>query len=247
MTRVDRPTGQDTAGRDRNVAFFRDNGSGYAARVARLRTYRNIHDRLSTALAGTGELLDVGNGGVFNYDPAVARRVVAVDLFADQLDPARYPGHVEFVAGSALDLPFPGASFDGVVMAMLLHHLVGRTVADTEANLRRAVAEAVRVLRPGGRVVVVESCVPPWFYRLERRVYPVAAAVLARLTAHPATLQFPPGEVADLLRSAAGSTTAERIPVGGWVLQFGVPFPSPLTPVQVWLFVARKPTDGDTP
>ena len=48
--------------------------------------------------------------------------------------------------GSALDLPFPGASFDRVVSIGCLHHT---------GDLGRAVAEARRVLRPGGELVLM--------------------------------------------------------------------------------------------
>ena len=37
---------------------------------------------------------------------------------------------------------------------------------DSITNIRRAIAEAARVLEPGGRLVVAESCVPRWFYAI---------------------------------------------------------------------------------
>ena len=39
------------------------------------------------------------------------------------------------------------------------------------ANVRRAIAEAERVLEPGGRLIVAESCVPAWFYPVERALF----------------------------------------------------------------------------
>ena len=58
------------------------------------------------------------------------------------------PG-VEAVAGDALHLPFADGSFDLVLCRDLLHHV--------DANRDQAVSEALRVLRPGGRLVVFES------------------------------------------------------------------------------------------
>src|SRR5205085_904898 len=52
----------------------------------------------------------------------------------------------EFVAGSLTELPFGDASFDLVYSVGVIHH-----IPDTE----RAVAEFRRVLRPGGRVLVM--------------------------------------------------------------------------------------------
>lgn len=57
----------------------------------------------------------------------------------------------KFVVGSALELPFPDASFDFVYTIGVVHHLPG-----TEAQLQ-AVREIERVLKPGGMLLVHES------------------------------------------------------------------------------------------
>ena len=56
---------------------------------------------------------------------------------------------VQWRKGLATALPLPGASADRVVMSLLLHHL------DAGAK-RTALAEALRVLRPGGRLHVAD-------------------------------------------------------------------------------------------
>ncbi|MFF0199660.1 class I SAM-dependent methyltransferase [Streptomyces sp. NPDC005017] len=92
-------------------------------------------------------LLDVACGtGIVTRRLAAARpetRVTGVDLalgMARTAD-ARMPGTV--VVGDSRRLPFPDASFDAVVSVWLLHLL-------DDADVRRAVAECARVLRPGG-------------------------------------------------------------------------------------------------
>jgi demethylmenaquinone methyltransferase / 2-methoxy-6-polyprenyl-1,4-benzoquinol methylase len=57
------------------------------------------------------------------------------------------PGPVRFVAGDAVALPFGDGSFDAVTISFGL-----RNVADPDA----ALAEMLRVTRPGGRLVVCE-------------------------------------------------------------------------------------------
>jgi ubiquinone/menaquinone biosynthesis C-methylase UbiE len=56
---------------------------------------------------------------------------------------------VQWRKGTATALPLPRASAERVVMSLLLHHLY----ADAK---RTALAEAVRVLRPGGRLHVAD-------------------------------------------------------------------------------------------
>jgi len=90
-------------------------------------------------------LLDVASGPGYVAAAAAERgaRVAAVDFSAEMVKLARSqsPG-IEFQMGDAEKLSFPDAAFDAVVMNFGMLHL---------AQPDRAVAEALRVLRPGGR------------------------------------------------------------------------------------------------
>jgi SAM-dependent methyltransferase len=98
--------------------------------------------------AGQG-LLDVGCGtGGFAAEIAEASgaRVVGCDRSPAFLDYARRRSQtVHWVVADAAELPFASASFDRVLTSLVLHQL------DDPA---RAVAEAHRILRPSGRLLV---------------------------------------------------------------------------------------------
>ncbi|HEX3975434.1 MAG TPA: class I SAM-dependent methyltransferase [Solirubrobacteraceae bacterium] len=66
------------------------------------------------------------------------------DRFADA-------GNVEVRAGDATQIPWPDASFDSVGCFTMLHHV------PTVALQNRVLAEAHRVLRPGGMLVASDS------------------------------------------------------------------------------------------
>lgn len=70
---------------------------------------------------------------------------------ADQLAKERGIENVAFIQGDAEALPFPDASFDLVTCRMAAHHF---------PHPAHAVREAARVLKPGGRLLLLDLYAP---------------------------------------------------------------------------------------
>ncbi len=114
------------------------------------------------ARLGPGQwLLDIGAGTGDLAREALRQQprghAVAADFTWEMLqvgrtrDPRRGP-RPRWAVADALRLPFPDATFDAVVSGFLL-----RNVADVLQALR----EQYRVLKPGGRVVILDTTPPP--------------------------------------------------------------------------------------
>lgn len=91
-------------------------------------------------------LADIG-GGTGNYAAALKREgwePVVIDRAPAMLAWAEAKG-LEVVEADAQQLPFDDASFDAAVMISMLHHVEDRP---------QALAQARRILRPGGRLVL---------------------------------------------------------------------------------------------
>lgn len=95
------------------------------------------------APSGGGRLLDVGCGGGLLAPHVHGYEHVGVDLSDAGLAVAAAHG-IEAVRADAADLPFADASFDVVVAGEILEHVT---------DLDGTIAEALRVLRPGGTFV----------------------------------------------------------------------------------------------
>jgi ubiquinone/menaquinone biosynthesis C-methylase UbiE len=116
---------------------------------------------LPAATAGvdlSGELLELGPGpgAATEWLRQRVRRLVAVDHEADAaaLLAGRFAfagSNVEVVCGDATALASPDASFDTVATFTMLHHV------PTRARQDRVLAEAFRVLRPGGAFLGSDS------------------------------------------------------------------------------------------
>ncbi len=233
-------TGQDQASVAKNAGYF-DANERYANKVAVLETYRNIRSAIDPEIAGARMLLDVGNGGVFDYDTSLAERIVGVDLFFEEYNQLELDGRITLRRGDALALEEPDSAYDRVLEVSVFHHLIGTGVGSTLANIGRAIDEAHRVLERGGRFVVMESCVSERAFAIERRLFGALRRLAQTpLMGHPATLQFPPRTIAEAIGARFGNVTVRPIPVGAWIIQFGVRTPTRLTPARPYLFTATR-------
>src|SRR6267154_6869566 len=223
-------TAQDSTAVEKNKAFF-DTNEAYARNVATLTTYRNIRKSVDDEITGRRRLLDIGNGGVFDYDTSLVPEIVGVDLFLDDHANAGLPPNVTLRHGDALSLDEPDASYDGVLLVMVFHHLVSADVAGSLENIRQAIGEARRVLEPDGRLIVVESCVSQRAYAIEQHLFGALRALASTpLMRHPPTLQQTADTVEGLLREHFSDVRAAAIPVGRVLMQFGHRWPTVLTP-----------------
>ena len=98
--------------------------------------------------------IGVGTGLVASQAASILgdpTRVTGVDPSTGMLHNARVPDGVKLVEGTAERIPFPDASFDFLSMGYALRHI---------SDLSLAFAEFHRVLKPGGRVCILEITKP---------------------------------------------------------------------------------------
>jgi ubiquinone/menaquinone biosynthesis C-methylase UbiE len=124
------------------------------------------NDVLPAVTAGVDlgdELLELGPGpgAATGWLRTRVRRLVAVEHdkpVADSLEERFADTNVEVVHGDATALDFESASFDSVAAFTMLHHVPTRVLQT------RLLAEALRVLRPGGALVGSDSLHSEWLH-----------------------------------------------------------------------------------
>lgn len=174
-------------------------------------------------LAGNpGRALDVATG---TGDLAIALRrrgaeVVGVDFSEGMLDVARQKApEIDFRTGNALALEFPDNEFDAATVGF------GARNFD---DLDRGLAEMARVVRPGGRVVVLEITNPqkPPLSTFFRVWFDSIVPVLGRVAGDPEAYEYLPNSVKrfpgpyDLARrmAEAGMTDVRWILTAGGII-----------------------------
>jgi demethylmenaquinone methyltransferase/2-methoxy-6-polyprenyl-1,4-benzoquinol methylase len=168
-------------------------------------------DRVLDAACGTGDLALA--------DRKAGGEVTGLDFSERMLERARRKSdQIEWVQGDVLALPFDDAAFDAATIGFGI-----RNVDDLDAGLR----ELARVVRPGGRLAVLEITRPrgvlrPFFRLWFDVLIPLAGKVLPGGAAYsylPASVRrFPgPDDLADALRRAGFADVSYRLLAGGIV------------------------------
>ena len=169
-------------------------------------------DAVLDACCGTGDLAQAALR-------AGAARVVGIDFSAAMIERAeRKVPAARFVSGDVLALPFSNEEFDAAVVGF------GARNVD---SLEQALTELRRVLKPDGRLGILEITRPrgtlaPFYGLWFDRVIPTLGRLLpggAAYTYLPASVRrFPgPDELAQLLRDAGFDAVSFRLFAGGIV------------------------------
>ena len=154
-----------------------------------------------------------------------AEHITCLDPSAGMLAEAKKKLAATFVQGRAEALPFPADSFDFLTMGYALRHVT---------TLEAAFREYHRVLRPGGRVLILEvtkpsSAVGRLFFRLYfGKIYPALTQLFTRsrdardmMTYYWETMDaaVPPAAVLEALR-ATGFADVQVQRMGGMVAEY---------------------------
>lgn len=148
------------------------------------RILRRTDARVLDLCCGTGDLafaFEVERVDVIRDSTAHRVPIMGCDFAYPMVERARQKARAdshtaEFINGDALSMPFPDASFDLVASAFGFRNL---------ANYERGLREIARVLKPGGRIAILEFSEPTnsamaGMYRFYfKRILPVIGGVVS--------------------------------------------------------------------
>lgn len=128
-----------------------------------------------------------------------------VELGEQKVASSAYAGRIDFKVAPCEDLPFAADTFDSITIAFGIRNVVDRKLG---------LAEMWRVLKPGGRMIILEFSTPrsmlfrQIYYFYFRRLLPVVGGLFSRYNAYKylpdSVLEFPSHEEFSRLISEAG-------------------------------------------
>ena len=179
-------------------------------RCWRKRAVQGLHGKVLDVACGTGDMVVE----LLRTRHAASLQVTGVDLSEEMLAIAkRKAPQAEYRLADAEHLPFGDASFDAVTCAFGVRNFV---------HLEQGLKEMVRVLKPGGRMAILELATPDnpfirFFYNLyTRHIIPWLGSRIAgnreAYTYLPSSIErFPKGAaMVDKLKAAGGRTVEHR-------------------------------------
>lgn len=179
-------------------------------RCWRKRAVQGLHGKVLDVACGTGDMVVE----LLRTRHAASLQVTGVDLSEEMLAIAkRKAPQAEYRLADAEHLPFGDASFDAVTCAFGVRNFV---------HLEQGLKEMVRVLKPGGRMAMLELATPDnpfvrFFYNIyTRRIIPWLGSRIAgnreAYTYLPSSIErFPKGAaMVDKLKAAGGRTVEHR-------------------------------------
>lgn len=119
-------------------------GDAWAKKAGLRAVYGDYYRRMLTALPQGGRYLEVGAGSGHSRDFTNDMDVTRLDIL-----PAPWVDTV----GDAQNLSFQDGTFDGIFLLDVLHHL---------AEPKCFFEQAARVLKPGGRIAMIEPGITPF-------------------------------------------------------------------------------------
>lgn len=128
-----------------------------------------------------------------------------VDLGIVKVAASPYAGRIDLKVAPCEDLPFANETFDSITIAFGIRNVVDRKLG---------LAEMWRVLRPGGRMIILEFSTPrsllfrQLYYFYFRRLLPVVGGLFSRYNAYKylpdSVLEFPSQEEFSRMIADAG-------------------------------------------
>jgi SAM-dependent methyltransferase len=150
---------------EKTAAYFDEHTPEYSLnRLEYAAQFIKTHAHADSSLIDIG----CGNGNTLKYikDNTPIEQLYGGDISDNYLKKTQENVGCKTLRGSILDNEFVetiAEKFDFSILAAVLHHLVGKTRRQSRENASVAVTNALRLIKPGGHLIILEPVFYPTF------------------------------------------------------------------------------------
>ena len=198
--------------------------------------YNNIKYFIEPYIHGT--VLDVGNGGVFAYNPDLADKIFAVDVAFKNTNGLQKFKNVEYLCQDARFLDkIRDNSIDVIIFPLMLHHIIGISQVMNSAN---------RVLKDNGKIIIIEVIVNNIMNLIQRTIYPLTNFLTKTIKKPMVCLLTSKDIFSNLKNNNFNNINKKKISFGKKIDVFNGIFPglliipSAISPHRCYCFTAQK-------
>jgi SAM-dependent methyltransferase len=221
--------------KDRTKTYFDKRPEHYERALEKYdELYNKVGDIFNLHIQGV--LVDVGGGGIINYNIDKVNHLILLDISFSKINDCR----IHQIQGDCLHVGMKSNSVDTIIMQSLIHHLAEKDYNNTEKNIKNTFKEAYRVLKPNGKLLILENCPYEYIEKVERIVYGLLQ-IIYRFVEFPNVFVYSQNKIITELKLAGfKNILIEEISLKGKIPLLGVDIPERLVPMTISTFIANK-------
>lgn len=226
--------------------YFRRHYETYAEEILSIQPefYKNSAAFINEGLNECSSVLDIGNGGVINYNYEHLSKLDCVDIVLNPNAIEKYSKdkQISFFKSNILDLQeIKDGTYDAVVIQAVIHHLAGLSKSKTDENVKKALSSCSRVLKPNGKILIIESVVVRPFEILELVVYPLMQ-LFFKICKFDTVFQFSDKSLCKFVELLGYKiTNCAPVNLDKFVWLMGRKVPTVLTPCRaIWIEIEKR-------
>lgn len=141
--------------KDKFWEYFDDESREYVQTImdAEKDYYDKAEKFITPILKENDSVLDIGNGGIINYDYSFLKELICADLSVSNKIKEVYKNvpNISFIESNIMDMSnINSERFNAVIIQKVIHHLAEVDYKTTKRNCIKAIHECLRVLHRGG-------------------------------------------------------------------------------------------------
>ena len=199
--------------------------------------YKEAAERINKHIQG--KVIDVGSAETINYDTNKIKTLILADI--TNMNKEKAQKNIFLINSDMREIGIKSDLMDFAIIQHTLHHLAGNTLKRSLKNLNQGLQESYRILKKGGKGLIIEGVVPEPFYILQKILFPIHKKIYKIFFNHPMVIQYSERQIYKELKKVGFKVEPSEIIKTDKLLGIlGINVPHWLIPIKYKFIIAVK-------